>query len=83
VVDQVGDLGAEDFVLAGQAIDVRARTADPAAFDDARFAGGSRQVPSQVLSALAAAQDEVFVVFSCGHVNLLMASAFSLISVAG
>ena len=63
VVHQVGDFRAPDLVLAREAVDVRARPADPSALDDGNAAPGVRQVPGEELAALAAAKDEVFVRF--------------------
>src|SRR5262245_49183930 len=57
-MNQVRHLGAPDFVLGGQAVDVRAGAADPAALDDRHAAAGVRQVPGQELPSRAAAEDE-------------------------
>ena len=70
VVNQVGDLRAPDFVLAGETVDVRAGAADPFAFHDGGPPPRSGQVPGQVLAALAAAQDEDFIPFRLGHALL-------------
>ena len=71
VVHQVGDLRAPDLVLAGQAVDVGAGAADPAALDHGRAAPGSRHVPGQILAALPAAKDEGFEPFRLRHGYLL------------
>ena len=71
VVDQVRDLGAPDFVLAGQAVDVRARAADPFPFHDGRTVPCLGQVPGQELAARAAAQDQDFIALWLRHACLL------------
>jgi hypothetical protein len=64
------NFGAPYLVLAGKAIDVRARASDPAPFDNCRFLPGLCQVPGKVFSALAAADDNVLVHFAVHIENL-------------
>src|SRR6266508_3914444 len=72
VVYQVGDFRAPDLVLAGEAVDIRAGAADPAAFHHGRPAPGVRHVPGQILAALATAKDEDIKPFRLGHAYLLV-----------
>src|SRR5262249_27962292 len=74
VVDQVGDPGAPDLVLAGQAVDVRAGAADPFPLHDGRPAPRAGQVPGQELAARTAAQDEDLIAWGLRHTSLLSVS---------
>ena len=67
VVRQMRDPRAPDLVLAGQAGDVGAGAADPAALDDGGPPPRPRQMPGQQLAALAAAKDQDFKLFGCRH----------------
>src|SRR5262249_19780193 len=69
--DRVGGPGAPDFVLAGQAVAVRAGAADPFPLHDGRPASGTGLVPGQELAAGAAAQDEDFIALWLRHAYLL------------
>lgn len=60
VMNQIGDFGAPDNVLAGKAIDIRARSADPSPFDDDVLLLGFAKMPGQALAGLAASDDEIF-----------------------
>jgi len=63
VMDELGDLGAPDFVLARKTIDVRAGTANPAPFDDHGPLPGLREMPGEVFPTFAASYDHVPVTF--------------------
>ena len=65
--DQRRHLPAVDDVLARQAGDVRARTADQPALDDRAALAGLRQSPCEVFPGLAAAEDQVIDVLYGGH----------------
>ena len=45
VMYEIGDFRAPDFILAGQAVGVRARTADQLAFDDGRSLSALGEMP--------------------------------------
>jgi hypothetical protein len=62
---------AVDDVLAGQAGDVRAPTADQAALDDRTVLAGLRQGPGQVLPGFAAAEDQAVEAPAAGHETVL------------
>src|SRR5262249_56213452 len=55
---QMCDLGAPNFVLAGQTGDVWTGAADPATLDDGNSPPRLRHMPSQQLAALAAAKNQ-------------------------
>src|SRR5215469_18731333 len=62
-IHQMIDLGAPDFVLAGEAIDVGTRTADPAAFDDRGFLTRGSEMPSEELSPFTASDNQIGIGF--------------------
>src|SRR5262249_8030317 len=67
IARQLGDLGAPDLVLAGQAIDVGAGATDPAPFHHGRAPAGLAEMPGDELAALAAADHERVVAFRFSH----------------
>jgi len=67
VTRQMRDLRAPNLVLAGQTGDVGAGAADPATLDDGSPPPLLRQMPSQQLAALAAAQDQDIKLFRLRH----------------
>ena len=67
ILNEMSDLCAPDFVLAGKAIHIGAGTADPAPFDHNRLLSGLCQMPGKVFSALAAPDDDVLILFR-GHI---------------
>ena len=67
VPDEMGDPRAPEFVLGRQAGDGGARAADPAALDDGNLFAGTAQMPGELLSALAAAEDDDVEVFGLRH----------------
>jgi hypothetical protein len=69
VVNEVGDLCAPDLVLAGKAIHIRARPADPTPFDHNRFLSRLCQMPCEVFSAFPTTNDDVLVILS-GHLGV-------------
>src|SRR6516225_3061548 len=58
MVDEIGDLGAPDLVLAGQAIGVRTGSADKLALNHGATQPCFGHGPGQVLACFSAAQDE-------------------------
>jgi hypothetical protein len=72
VMGEIRNFGAPDFVLAGETIDIRAGTPDPASFDDSRSLSGLSQMPSQIFPALAASDDEILVALDA-HFAILLA----------
>jgi hypothetical protein len=58
MADEIGDLGAPDLVLAGQAVRVGAGAADQLAFDNGGALSGARQMPGEVFAGLAATEDQ-------------------------
>ena len=58
VPDNVRDARAPQFVLRGHAGDRRARAADPAALDHGDLLAGLAEAPGELLSALAAAEND-------------------------
>src|SRR6185437_2925683 len=67
---QIRDLGTPYLVLAGEAIDVGAGSADPSALHDGGAPAGPCQVPRQILSAFSAAKDEGLYPFRFSHGDL-------------
>ena len=67
VVQQVGDFGAPDLVLAGQAVDVRAGPADLAALDDRHPAAGAARCQASKLAARPAARTRSSYGSGCRH----------------
>ena len=63
MAEQMRDLGGPDLILAGKARDVRAGTADPAAFHHGGAEPGFGQVPRKEFAAGATAEDQDVVVF--------------------
>ena len=68
----IGDFCAPDLVLTGQASDIRAGSADPAALDDGHAATGVPEVPGEEFAAGAAAEDDVLVELRLRHDNTPM-----------
>ena len=64
---QMRDLGAPNFVLAGQTGDVWTGAADPATLDDGSSPPRLRHMPGQQLAALAAAKDQDVELFRLRH----------------
>jgi hypothetical protein len=69
---EIRNFGTPDFVLAGEAIDIRAGTADPASFDDSRSFSGLSQMPREIFPALAASDDEILIALDT-HFAILLA----------
>jgi hypothetical protein len=61
------DLGAPNFVLAGQTGDVWTGAADPATLDDGSSTPRLRHMPRQQLAAFAAAKDQNVELFRLRH----------------
>jgi hypothetical protein len=76
MVDEIRNFGAPDLILAGETIDVRARSANPPPLNDRGLLAGSRQMPGEEFPALAAADDDIPIVF-CTHGNTLSKQAFA------
>ena len=58
MADEIGDLGAPDLVLAGQAVRVGAGATDQLAFDNGGALSGARHMPGEEFAGLAATEDE-------------------------
>jgi hypothetical protein len=71
VMHQVGDLRAPDLVLAGEAVDVRARAANPTALHHGGPSPRARHVPGQIHAAISTAKDKGFNPFWLRHGYLL------------
>jgi hypothetical protein len=67
VAKEVRDLGAADHVLAWHAGDIGTRATYQGALDHGRSSAGPGQLPSDVFSGFAAAQDEDLVALDGGH----------------
>jgi hypothetical protein len=80
VACQIGDFRTPDLVLAGEAVDVGAGSADPSALHHGRTLPGFRHVPGQVLAALSTAEDEGFEPFRLRHGYLQGQVAISLVA---
>src|SRR6185437_10696702 len=75
--DGFDDTGAPDFVLAWEAVDVRAGATDPTTFDYCRPLAGLCHVPREVLAAFAATDDNHVVSFRFRHRYLLPRGTFT------
>src|ERR1700682_2181890 len=69
---QIGDLGAPDLILAGQAVRVRAGTADQLALDNGGAMSRLGHVPSQKFTSFTAAEDKHFIALRVGRHRLLL-----------
>ena len=67
VARQMRDLGATNFILAGQTRDVWTGAADPPALDDCGPASRARHVPSGQFAPASAAKDKNIVLFGLRH----------------
>jgi hypothetical protein len=76
MVDEIRNFGAPDLILAGETIDVRARSANPPPLNDRGLSARSRRMPGEDFPALAATDNDVPIVF-CTHVNTLSKQAFA------
>ena len=72
VMNQIGNLCAPDFVLAGKTVGVRTGAADQFALDDRGAMPRLGHVPGQKFAACSATKDEHFVTFRLGHLYLLV-----------
>ena len=76
---QIGDFGAPDLILAGQAVRVRAGTADQLALDNGGAMPRIGHIPSQVFASFTAAEDEHAIALRLGR-HVCAASAESSLS---
>ncbi len=70
IMYEVSDLGAPDLVLAGEAVDVGAGTADVSPLDHGCPMTRLRHVPGEKHAAISAAEDQRFKSFWLGHRHL-------------
>ena len=68
LTNEIRNFGAPDLILAGETIDVRARSANPPPLNDRGLLAGLRQMPGEEFPALTATDNDVPIVF-CTHVN--------------